>query len=138
MIFLLYSHDSSSVSCTNLLQNMALLVHRDWWITHHLKESKNILVYKIFRLKIMLMRKKKHIGKSSTRFLEKKPNGLKIFIIFHVNFLNSHWLTSVCQFSLSHRRAGENGVSPTWAWCLARKRMLDRDWYVSHLSLRFN
>jgi hypothetical protein len=25
-------------------------------------------------------------------------------IIFHVNFLSSHWLRSVCQFSLSHGR----------------------------------
>jgi hypothetical protein len=27
-----------------------------------------------------------------------------VFIIFHVNFLSSHWLRSVCQFSLSHGR----------------------------------
>jgi hypothetical protein len=26
------------------------------------------------------------------------------FIILHVNFLSSHWLRSVCQFSLSHGR----------------------------------
>jgi hypothetical protein len=29
---------------------------------------------------------------------------LILIIIFHVNFLSSHWLRSVCQFSLSHRR----------------------------------
>ena len=29
-----------------------------------------------------------------------------LIIIFHVNFLSSHWLRSVCQFSLSHRRGG--------------------------------
>jgi hypothetical protein len=39
----------------------------------------------------MLMRKKNISVKVAPGFLEKKPNGLNIFIILHVNFLNSHW-----------------------------------------------
>jgi hypothetical protein len=34
-------------------------------------------------------------------------------IIFHVNFLSSHWLRSVCQFSLSHGRGCSFSRSPS-------------------------
>jgi hypothetical protein len=37
------------------------------------------------------------------------------FIIFHVNFLSSHWLRSVCQFSLSHGKTKKGQIKSIFA-----------------------